>query len=194
MKPSPLKIGLITLPILGGLAILYVIFSALGDSTPDALDRFAVGEMRGFRSVEDAPPQPQNPILTGGGREITLADKRGKVILVNFWATWCAPCVVEMPALDALQAELGSADFEVVPVSMDRSIEDARAFYAENELVHLELYHDQSFRAAMDVGARGLPVSILYDRNGAEIGRMSGEADWASEDAFALIEAAVERY
>jgi len=81
---------------------------------PATLSSFTVGEMSAFRTVTGAPGQPRGMILTADRQEITLADKRGKVILVNFWATWCPPCVVEMPALDALQARLGSDRFEVV--------------------------------------------------------------------------------
>ncbi|MGJ3232447.1 MAG: TlpA family protein disulfide reductase [Oceanicaulis sp.] len=186
--------AIIAAVLVGLSAIVYVIGSALVSSDPGAMDAFAVGPMSGFRTVSDAPDQPLTTLETGDGREITLADKRGKVVLVNFWATWCAPCVVEMPYLDALQARYGSDAFEVVAISMDRTIDDAREFYRRNDLNHLALYHDKSFSAAMSAGARGLPLTVLYDRNGAEIGRLDGDAQWASEEAFALIEAAIERY
>lgn len=188
------KNGIIAAVLVGVAGILYVITSALVSSESGPLDSFAVGEMSGFRTVSDAPEQPLTALLTGDGREITLADKRGKIVLVNFWATWCAPCVVEMPYLNELQARYGSDEFEVVAISMDRTIEEARDFYARHALNDLALYHDQSFRAAMAAGARGLPLTVLYDRTGAEIGRLDGDAQWASEDAFALIEAALERY
>ncbi|HCR64977.1 MAG TPA: TlpA family protein disulfide reductase, partial [Oceanicaulis sp.] len=76
--------------------------------------------MSKFRTVPEAPEQPRNTLITGEGDEITLADMRGKILLVNFWATWCAPCVVEMPYLNELQGAYGSDDFEVVTISMDR--------------------------------------------------------------------------
>lgn len=192
-KPS-LKTGILVVGGIGALGILYVILSALVSSTDGPMDSFAVGEMSAFRTVDEPPDQPLTALATADGERITLADKRGKVILVNFWATWCAPCVVEMPYLDTLQARYGSDEFEVVAISMDRTIDEAAQFYQDNGLTHLALYHDQSFRAAMVAGARGLPLSVLYDRTGAEIGRLDGDAAWASEDAFALIEAAIERY
>lgn len=161
---------------------------------PAALSSFTVGEMSAFRSVTGAPGQPRGPILTAEGEEITLANKRGKVVLVNFWATWCPPCVVEMPALDALQAQLGSDDFEVVAISMDRAMEDAEAFYTERGLEHLALYFDPNMNMGFAAGARGLPLSVLYDRQGQEIGRLDGDADWASPEAIALIEAAIRRF
>jgi len=188
------KNGIIAAALVGLAGIVYVIGAALVSSENGPLDSYATGEMSGFRSVSDAPDQPLTTLLTADGTELTLADKRGKVVLVNFWATWCAPCVVEMPYLDTLQDRYGSDDFEVIAVSMDQSIEDAAEFYREHGLTHLTLYHDQSFRAAMAAGARGLPLTVLYDRNGGEIGRIDGEAEWASEDAFALIEAVLERY
>jgi len=191
---SPLRIGLTVLPIIGVIAVFYAIFSATGTSEQGALSSFAEGEMRDFRSVNNAPPQPQNELSRSDGTTTTLADKRGKLVLVNFWATWCAPCVEEMPALDALQAELGSAEFEVVAVSMDQTRADAETFYDRYGIAHLGLYHDEALSAALTAGARGLPLSVLYDRNGIEIGRLDGPAEWDGEDARRLLEAAIERY
>ena len=194
MRTPSLKTSILIALGVGALGILYVIFSAFVTSARGPLDTYAVGEMREFRTTDGAPGQPRTPLVTDTGEEITLADKRGKILLVNFWATWCAPCVVEMPYLDTLQARYGSREFEVVAVSMDRTLDDARRFYDEHGLDHLALYHDVSFNAAFAAGARGLPTTILYDRNGVELGRLDGEAAWASEEAFALIEAVLERY
>ncbi len=194
LKANGLKTGIVAAVIVGGLAMLYVIFSSLVSSTPGPLDSYARGAMSGFVTLDEPPAQPLGRIVTREGEEITLADRRGKIILVNFWATWCAPCIVEMPELDELQARLGSDDFEVMAISMDRSMAEAEAFYANTGLRHLALYHDPALRMAMSAGSRGLPTTILYDRQGAEIGRLSGEAAWASEEAVALIQAALERY
>ena len=194
MPELRIKHAIMAMLALGAIAVVVTLFSALITSNPGPLDSFARGTMSEFRTVSDPPQQPGAALLTGEGEEITLADKRGKVLLVNFWATWCAPCVVEMPYLDEVQARYGSEDFEVVAISMDQRIEDAERFYAQNDLTHLGLYHDQSFNSAFAAGARGLPLTVLYDRQGGEIGRLDGDAEWASEDAFALIEAAIERY
>ena len=194
MPELKIKHAIMAMLALGAIAVIVTLFSALITSNPGPLDSFARGTMSEFRTVSDPPQQPGAALLTGEGEEITLADKRGKVLLVNFWATWCAPCVVEMPYLDEVQARYGSEDFEVVAISMDQRIEDAERFYAQNDLTHLGLYHDQSFNSAFAAGARGLPLTVLYDRQGGEIGRLDGDAEWASEDAFALIEAAIERY
>lgn len=194
LKAKGLKTAIIVAAVVGALAMLYVIFSSLVSSTPGPLDSYARGAMSAFVTLDQPPAQPQGRIITREGEEITLADRRGKVILVNFWATWCAPCIVEMPELDELQARLGSDDFEVMAISMDRTMAEAEAFYANTGLQHLALYHDPALRMAMSAGSRGLPTTILYDRQGAEIGRLTGEAAWASEDAVALIQAALERF
>lgn len=194
LKANGLKTAIIAATVIGAGAVLYVIFASLVSSTPGPLDSYARGEMSAFVTLDDAPAQPLGRIVTDDGGEITLADRRGKLVLVNFWATWCAPCIIEMPELDELQARLGSDDFEVMAISMDRTMDDARRFYEENGLTHLALYHDPALRMAMSAGARGLPTTILYDRHGGEIGRLTGEAAWASEDAVALIEAALARY
>jgi thiol-disulfide isomerase/thioredoxin len=197
MKAPSLKTGILTVGAIGVLGILYVISSALVSSTHGPLDSYAVGAMSKFRTVPEAPEQPRNTLITGEGEEITLADKRGKIVLVNFWATWCAPCVVEMPYLNDLQGAYGSDNFEVVTISMDRRIEEPQAFFEEHELDHLNFYFDPGMSIAFGVmgsANRGLPLTILYDRNGIEIGRVAGEAEWNSPEAYALIEAALERY
>lgn len=197
MKTPTLKTGIITVVGIGALGILYVIFSSFVSSTQGPLDSYAVGEMSKFRTVPEPPEQPQNTLVTDTGEELTLADKRGKIVLVNFWATWCAPCVVEMPYLNALQGRYGSDEFEVVTISMDRRIEEPLAFFEERELENLNFYFDPGMSIAFNVmgsANRGLPLTILYDRNGQEIGRVAGEAEWDSPEAHALIEAALERY
>ena len=102
-----------------------------------------------------------------------------------------------MPYLDALQGRYGSDAFEVVTISMDRRIEEPLAFFEEYELENLNFYFDPGMSIAFGVmgsANRGLPLTILYDRNGQEIGRLAGEAEWDSPEAHALIEAALERY
>lgn len=193
-KAHGLRSAIIAAAILGLAGVLYVISASLVSSSPGPLDSYARGAMSGFVTPEAPPAQPLVGLVTGEGEDITLADRRGKLVLVNFWATWCAPCVVEMPSLNALQARLGSDDFEVVAISMDRTIDEARRFYEENGIDALALYHDPALRSALAAGSRGLPTTILYDRHGGEIGRLSGEAEWDSEEAIALIEAALERY
>jgi len=191
MQVSPLKAGLVVMPIVGLIAFLYVLFSAMDSGQEGPLDSYAHGEMRAFITLDTAPLQPEIVYTGASDTEVRLSDYQGKVILVNFWATWCPPCVQEMPALDNLQATLGGDDFEVVTISLDRSVDDARAFYERMELANLPLIHDASFSSPGLVGALGLPMSILYDRQGNEMGRVPAPAEWDSEETIALIEAAI---
>jgi thiol-disulfide isomerase/thioredoxin len=113
------------------------------------------------------------------GHVRSLADFTGKVVLLNVWATWCVPCRTEMPALDRLQANLSGADFEVVPVSIDRGgLEVIRKFYNEIGIRNLAMFVDPSGQVLRQVRALGLPTTLLVDRAGREIGRVTGPAEW----------------
>lgn len=148
------------------------------------------GQMAAFVFRKEPQPVPAFAFQDANGRERTLADWRGKVVLLNLWATWCVPCRREMPALDRLQSELGSDRFEVVAVSVDRKgLQGAKKFLADTKVGRLALYADPSARAAATVRAVGLPVTLLVDAQGREIGRLLGPAEWDSEDAKRLIRA-----
>lgn len=126
------------------------------------------------------------PFVDGGGRDLTLADFRGRVVLLNVWATWCAPCREEMPTLDRLQAQLGGEDFHVLPLSIDRAgLGPVRRFYEEIGIAHLDMYLAEDIRAMLAFAVIGLPTSLLIDRQGRERGRLAGPAEWDSADAIA---------
>lgn len=113
------------------------------------------------------------------GRARNLADFRGKVVLLNIWATWCGPCRREMPSLDRLQEMLGGPDFEVVALSIDRSgLEAVHKFYADVGIRNLSIYVDSSGKATRELAAVGVPATLLIDRDGREIGRLVGPAEW----------------
>lgn len=161
-----------------------------------AVDEAIGGEVAAMLLAD--PPQDLSPLSFDDpdGRPMTLADLSGKTLLVNLWATWCAPCREEMPALDALQAEMGGEEFEVLPVSLDRGdAEKPRKFLEETGIENLGLYRDpknEIFNTLKRRGqAFGLPTTLLVDRDGCEIGHLPGPADWASDDAKALIETAL---
>ena len=150
------------------------------------------GQMAAFVFRKQPEPLPEFTFLDGTGRERTLGDWRGKVVLLNLWATWCLPCRKEMPALDRLQAEMASDRFDVVAVSVDRTgLQGARKFLDETKVGRLALYADPSARLASTLRAVGLPATLLIDAEGREIGRLLGPAEWDSEDAKRLIRAAV---
>lgn len=140
--------------------------------------------------IRHAQPKaiPELRFTDGSGNPRTLADFRGKVVLLNLWATWCAPCKVEMPALDKLQAELGGNDFTVLALSIDRgSLEKPRAFLEGAKLANIALYHDAAGESATKVQAGGLPVTLLLDREGREIARLLGPAEWDTPEAVDLV-------
>ena len=156
------------------------------------LQPHAVGAMAGFMPQETRVEAPDASFIDGQGRERRLDAWRGKVVLVNLWATWCGPCREEMPALDRLQAALGGDDFEVVAISIDRGgPEGPAAFLAEVGAQNLALYNDATGRIATQFGVFGMPTTILIDRDGAILGRLVGPAEWDAEDAQALIGAAL---
>src|SRR5689334_6309881 len=119
------------------------------------------------------------------GKPVDLAERlKGKVVLVNFWATWCAPCVTELPTLDKLQGELGGDKFEVVTVSVDlRGMEKVGPFWNEKGFKHLAIRLDQRGTLMKAFGTRGLPTTFLVDHEGNVVGYLEGHADWASADA-----------
>lgn len=149
---------------------------------------FAVEPPQNF-AVHAAPvPVPEISFEDGNGQPKKLADFSGKVVLLNIWATWCAPCRKEMPTLDRLQAKLGGPDFEVVALSMDRAGPDkVKKFFAEIGIEHLALNIDASGKAMFTLGALGLPMTLLIDREGKEIGRLIGPAEWDSPDMVDFI-------
>jgi len=126
------------------------------------------------------------------GQSRNLADFKGKVVLLNIWATWCGPCRKEMPALDRLQAALGGPDFEVVALSIDRGGMDAvRKFLADIGIRNLAMYLDSSGQALRTLSALGLPTTLLIDREGREIGRLIGPAEWDSPEMVEFVRCVV---
>ncbi len=166
--------------------------------TPAALPKgpgrnpLSVGEMAMFvfkpQPMEIADIRFKDP----QGKEISLDAFKGRVILVNLWATWCAPCREEMPDLNALQAKLGGDDFEVVAISLDRGSDaKPRAFLKKIGIDQLAFYHDPTSRLGTKLKTIGMPATVLIDRKGRELGRLVGPAKWASDDAVRLIRAAI---
>ena len=153
---------------------------------------FATGPLAAFLVKADRPAVPDLSFRDAQGTEIRLSKWLGRVVLVNLWATWCAPCRKEMPALADLQKQLGSDDFEVVALSIDRKgLAASAAFLKETGADTLGLYIDETSKALHSLQALGLPVTVLIDRHGREIGRLLGPAEWSSDEAIALIKAAI---
>ncbi|MGL5116004.1 MAG: thiol:disulfide interchange protein TlpA, partial [Beijerinckiaceae bacterium] len=166
--------------------------------TATKLKPLAVGEVAAVLVAEKPKLIPDLAFQTPDGKPTTLASLRGKVILVNLWATWCAPCRKEMPALDRLQAELGGPDFEVVAINIDqRNLERPKTFLAEIGVSRLAYYADPSAKVFQQLRvvdrALGMPTTLLVDKDGCELAYLPGPAEWASEDAVRLVRGALGR-
>jgi thiol-disulfide isomerase/thioredoxin len=123
------------------------------------------------------------------GHNVALAGFRGRVILLNIWATWCVPCRQEMPALDRLQARLGGEDFRVIALSIDRKgVEAVKGFYREVGVEKLAIYVDPSGRVSRRLAIPGVPTTLLIDREGREVARKMGAAEWDGREMVSLIE------
>jgi thiol-disulfide isomerase/thioredoxin len=165
---------------------------ALQSSGSEGFRQFATGTLAAFLVKPERKLLADLAFEDGSGQPLKLSNWKGRVALVNLWATWCAPCRKEMPALAALQKQLGSKDFEVVAISVDRKgVEASSAFLKETGADGLKLYVEPTAVILNDLQALGLPATVLVDREGKEIGRILGPAEWNSPEAQALIKAAL---
>jgi thiol-disulfide isomerase/thioredoxin len=157
---------------------------------------FARGEMAAVNVAKIPLKLPALTFQDAAGKPLMLDHWRGRVVLLNLWATWCVPCRKEMPALDALEQRLGGSGFEVVAVNIDtRDGDKPKAWLKEVGVQKLAYYADPTARMFQDLKAIGrafgMPTTLLIDGQGCEIGTIAGPAEWASEDAIKLIKAAV---
>lgn len=126
--------------------------------------------------------------MDGRGRPVAMADFRGKVVVLNIWATWCLPCIEEMPSLDNLQATLGGEDFQVVALSIDKTgLREIEYFFGQYELNNLTIYRDEEQKLYDRLAVVAIPTSLIIDRQGFEIGRMIGPATWDSDRMIATL-------
>ncbi|MHA1516978.1 MAG: TlpA family protein disulfide reductase [Alphaproteobacteria bacterium] len=194
------------LAVIAGFATVYVSFAPSDNgrppaSAPDELgDGTGSGPFAGLNKgamaafVARAEPLDVPDVAFEGpsGVPKTLADFKGKVVLLNIWATWCVPCREEMPQLNALEAELGGDNFEVVAINIDKGgVDKAKAFLDETGAKDLAFYADPTGKLFSKLKAVGMPTTLLLDAQGQEIGRLVGPADWASPEAKRLVESAV---
>ncbi|MEQ9694218.1 redoxin domain-containing protein [Shimia sp. SDUM112013] len=181
-------------------AIAAVAFVALRDpaTTGGSVDTTAVAAMRGgdMKKLNFHPelrPVSTKTFEAEDGSTLSLAEYQGQYVLLNFWATWCAPCRKEMPMLAELQREFGGDDFQVVTLATGRNAPPAmKKFFEEIGVDNLPLHRDPNSAVARDMAVLGLPVTALIDKNGNEIARLTGDADWASDNAKAILKAVIE--
>jgi thiol-disulfide isomerase/thioredoxin len=156
----------------------------------------ARGEVAALNVATKPLQLPQMSFRDAQGQDRSMADFRGRTVLLNLWATWCVPCRKEMPALDALQAKLGGNDFEVVAINIDtRDAEKPKNWLKEVGISNLGYYADPTAKVFQDLKeagkAFGMPTTLLVDPQGCEIATLAGPAEWASEDAIKVVQAAL---
>ena len=122
------------------------------------------------------------------GNQFFLENFKGKVLLINLWATWCLPCKIEMPALDRLQEFIGDEQFEVIAIAVEKTnILKIQEFYEEIDIENLKIYHDSSTKSGLYAKAKGLPLTILMDHEGREVGRRDGPWEWDENRVIEII-------
>lgn len=171
------------------LAPLYMAL-CLGANAVAAQDgsELLTGDMRAMVLHDDPQDVPEVRFTDADGAEMTLAAFEGQFVVLNFWATWCAPCREEMPSLNTLQQQMGGEDFAVVTIASGRNPMPAiTRFFDEEGITDLPIYLDPRQTMSRQMGVLGLPITVLLNPDGQEIGRLRGDADWAGEDAIALL-------
>jgi thiol-disulfide isomerase/thioredoxin len=178
----------------GVAAVLYIIVQASSKPQQEGgLKSVARGEMKKLEVPLEATAAPLHAFQDGAGQPVHVADFKGKVLVLNLWATWCAPCVAEMPTLAKLATAYSGRPVAVVAVSVDtqKDVEKARAFIGQN--TPLGFYSDPQMKLpfAFKPPVSGMPTTVIYSAEGVELGRLSGGADWSGADARAVIDHAL---
>ena len=164
----------------------------LGQGRDDGV-AVSTGGLSNYVPAKELKPVPAVQFMDETGRVMTLEDFRGRVVVLNLWATWCTPCVAEMPMLDRLQKQLEGKDAEVVALSIDRGGQQAvKEFYERIGVKRLKIYVDPTMRAQTGLGTLGLPTTLIIDREGRERGRLMGAAEWDNAAAVKLVLSAME--
>jgi thiol-disulfide isomerase/thioredoxin len=186
--------ALVCVALAGVAAVLYIMVQASTKPGPaihteQAAQTAPAGALAAklVKPAQPTPP-PDYVFYDANGKPMKIADLKGKVVVMNVWATWCAPCKVEMPTLAKLAAEYRGKPVAVVPISIDtpEAAETARLFIARN--APLDFYHDREMKLPFKINALGAPTTVIYGKDGLEVARVAGEADWAGREAKALID------
>jgi thiol-disulfide isomerase/thioredoxin len=190
-KRNPMRLALGGVFLVGVAAVLYVIASAsFKPSGPADLTEFKKGTLAKLDVPASPRPAPDTVFTSLDGKPATLADFKGRVVVMNLWATWCAPCKAEMPTLAKLQAAYATQPVTVLPISVDR---DSDLNLVNEEMAAnppLKSWRDPSYKVSFALAPRaeGYPTTVIYDRQGRERARMAGPADWSSPEARGLVE------
>lgn len=191
--PRFLKFAIPALILVGAIGLSFALLSATSKGgNEDPVAELATGSLSKLDVSGRGSPVPASTFENPAGKQIALDAFNGRTILVNFWATWCGPCEREMPSLAALQTSKGSDDFQVVVISVDAAEDKDYARERLKELSGgvLDFYFapPEKWDIVYDAGAQGFPTTVIYDEAGEEIARVSGEADWDTYEAAALVD------
>ncbi|OXE37358.1 MAG: thiol:disulfide interchange protein [Phenylobacterium zucineum] len=190
-RANPLKWALWSVAGIGIAVSLYIIGQAAINPLQEmGLKRLAKGEMAKMILPTSAGAPPATSFLDGTGNQKRIADFRGKVTVVNIWATWCGPCVLEMPTLDKLAEAYKNKPVAVVTVSLDGERQKDRAFAFMSKFANLDFYRDPKMKLPYDLipPTSAMPTTVIYGKDGVEKGRIMGPADWSGPDARAVID------
>jgi thiol-disulfide isomerase/thioredoxin len=187
-----LRLALWSAALVGVAAVVYIMGQSLTKPADVAAPAAPVEKSfsEKLEILADAGPAPDLAFRNDKGKDVRLADFKGRVVVMNLWATWCAPCVTEMPTLAALQKAYAGKPVDVVAISIDSDAAAAKArlFIAGND--PLAFYHDPSKKLPFQLkpAAAGMPTTVIYGADGVERGRLSGEADWSGPEARAFLD------
>jgi len=146
-----------------------------------------------YHPLHPPKPVPLTPFFENGDIERTIADYKGKVVVMNFWAKWCAPCLREMPSLDRLQAKMKDQGVEVLALSLDRKgAKDVVPYFKTAIIKNLAVLIDKGRKVARSLGVKGLPTTVIIDKQGREVGRLEGPAEWDSNEVISLLKTHLE--
>ena len=180
--------GVLLVGAIGGAALLYA-NPGRNDKAAD-LSRYAAGSLARLETPGQAEPPPDHRFLTADGASTVLSDFRGRVVVVNLWAMWCAPCRTEMPTLARLAETYAGTDLTVLPINVDatpEAIEQARDFI--DAQAPLPFYSDPEFQLPFQLPGKGrMPQTVLLDRQGRIRAHLAGEADWSGPEARAVVD------
>ncbi|MGY9029137.1 MAG: TlpA family protein disulfide reductase [Rhodobacterales bacterium] len=173
-------------------AVLYTALATTANADIAALEGLRTGDMRKLQFHSEITKAPEVAFIRADGSEGVLSDYSGKVVVLNFWATWCAPCRKEMPELSALQSTMGRDDFAVVTIATGPNTPaKIAAFFDDIQIDNLPAHRDPRQALAREMGVLGLPVTVVLDRDGQEIARLLGDANWHSDSALAIMRALI---
>ncbi|MDR6263704.1 TlpA disulfide reductase family protein [Roseobacter sp. N2S] len=180
-------------------AVLYAAGATIANpvlaAEPDiaALIEMRQGDMKKLAFTETPADAVETGFVDAADAPFSFSDFQGKYLLVNFWATWCAPCRHEMPTLDALQKTYGGDDFQVVAIATGHNpLPAIEAFFEKAEVENIAIYRDPKQKLAREMSVLGLPMTMILNPQGQEIARLRGDADWFGEDAQAIIRTLIE--